>query len=599
MAKNTVIDVSTKSTLVPNLRDRIKTCYTMVKPTLEKRLEILKEYENSWYDSTPIGKMRDKTPLNLVARSINTILPLLASKDPRAMVRPRLLSMKPLGETLRLSLNHVIDQIQLGETLRIAALESLVFMGIVKTGICPGGKNIADAFGVLHDSGQLFCDPIYPMDYTFDVSARRREEMDFEGNWFYVPAEYVLDDKGMYQNTDKLKETYQEWNKLGAESVAKAGVKSDKKTLKPYVRLCELWIPSEKTLITISEEGQGDLPLRVVDFKGPRSGPYDILSYMNFPESVIPIAPLYTSLDLHYFINTMLRKMARQANRNKQITIWEASAENDMKNIDSTDDGGNCKVANIDKIKQLETQTINEKSYEWVAWLKQAYSEQNNNLNVVGGIQQQAGTLGQEQMLYSNATVGIDDMVARGHSFIKSIMTKMTHYVLTDPLVDIRTAKEALNGEVEVPTRLVYGDIEAEDAVKYNIDVEPYSMQRVNPTLRMQRIMQLVTGVILPFYQQAMQSGQTVDVAALVKLVGRDLDLTDSEVDSIFKNVMALPNNDTGPYQMPAKMVGGDGSGQLASGDGARANNLNQQQVNSGGQSSPDNNSNGMTSGVR
>ncbi len=578
---------SADDNLVVKLQDMAENNFRLVKPALIKRMEILQEYSNNWYDEIPVENIRTHTPMNLVARAITTFLPMLASQTPRAMVRPRVVELNPLAELLRTTLNFVAEDIELGETLRTVTLDSLCYMGICKTGLSAGGAMISDAYGTLHDSGKLFVDPIYPEDYIFDMSARRKEEMDYEGNWFFIPAEFLLD-SGLYKNLDALVKAYQDTPKESPEKISKGSSSLFEKTIRPYARPAEFWIPSEGIIVTIPPKGQGVKPLRIVEFTGPKDGPYDLLTYMNFPESVLPIAPIYANIDFHYFVNQMMRKMARQANREKIVNIYDGTAEDDAKAVQNAADGQWVKVANVKAFQEVKNGGTPDDAYKWVEWLMKLWNEQEHNINVVGGIAKQADTLGQEQMMYANATISVDDMIEAGHKFTKRIFGKMTHYLLTDPLVDIRTAKKTLVGE-EIPVQFTYGKIKPSDFVKYNISVEPYSMQRVNPTIRLNRIMQIVSGIIVPLADLATAQGMDIDVSALIKLVGRDLDLTESEVDTIFRSRLKMPNTDLGPFAPPAKLNLGNSSGSAAQETGNRLTNLSGQQARAGLRSSPKN----------
>jgi len=582
MANGELIDKSVDNTIVGAIQDGIARCDAVCEAPLMKRKEILEEYANGWYGSTKNENYR--CPINMISRAINILLPLLVNKDPKAMTSARVAQLMPYADTLRLTINHLIKKIKLGQTLRIGTLDALTYAGIFKTGIAPGGDGIKDAFGVTHDAGQIFCDVIYPEDYFFDTSARRKEECDFEGNWFYVPVDYVLN-SGLYDNYDKISESYIKWAKASPKEISDGGGNAFLNTFKPYVKLAEVYIPSENILLTIPEKGKGDKPLRVVDFNGPVDGPFDIMSLSTFPESVIPIAPLYEGLDLHYYINIMARKMAREAEAAKTVFPYEGNAADDVTNILGAKHMQTIKVNNINAFTTLKLGEIDPSQYQWIAFLKGLWGEAPVNMPVVGGMKSAAPTLGQEQMLMTNASANLDDMIQAAHNCTKSILHKMAYYIFTDPLMDITVSKR-IQGLGEIPVS-VTADTREGDFWDYNFEVVPYSLSRQNPQMRMQKLMQVVTGLILPTMEIARQQGVVVDVPRLVKEVTRDMDLTDGEIDLIYQNVVTM-NTDLGPYQPLKGQVSGIGDRQGAS-PASRQENLNQQQNRSAGQSSPAN----------
>jgi hypothetical protein len=580
MAKLT--DTNTENTLVTAIHDSIDDHNIIVKPCLEKFHEILNEYSNGWYSNAP----RTRRPFNMVSRAVDLFLPILASANPKSMVRARLLQLKPYAELIRLTLNHLSEEIKLGETLRQAAFYALMYMGVVKTGISSGGLRVEDAFGYLHDAGQIFCDVVNPEDYFFDVSARRDDEMDFEGDWYFLPYEYIAE-SGLYENFENLHQTTTTAIKNSGKEITTGNQLKNMHTIKPYVRVADVWIPAENMVMTIPMKGQGTKPLRISEYNGSELGPYTKLRFGTFAESIIPVPPIYVGLDLHYLINVVARKMARQANREKVVLAWEGQAEDDVTNIKSTSDGGDVRVENIDAMKEVKYGGVTDDSYKWLTLLEQKWSEQLRNANLLGGVKSEAETLGQEQMLLANASAAIDDMVNANHLFIKEIFKKFSFYTLTDPGLDVTVSKR-FPDLAELEVRVTKDSIE-NDFWQYNIDVEPYSMQRMNPTIRMRRIMELVNGLILPTLQYAAQQGAVLDVVALVKQVGRDLDLTDSEIDEIYRSVIKPSDSNLGPYAPMKSSAVGDQQG--ASGASRELNSI-QQQNRDGGKPSPPNSNN-------
>lgn len=581
--QNDTLDNKGNKGIVTLLHEGITSCDRICRPALEKKQLLLLEYANGWYTDKPTSRR----PLNMVARAINLLLPLLASQNPRGMSRARIVELAPAAEVLRLTLNHLSEKIELGETLREVVLNALVYMGIVKKGICAGGHKIADALGQYHDAGQLFCDSVHPEDYKFDATARKREELDWEMNWFYVPAEYIFD-SGLFENYDKLSVAYGKDIKNSAEEIAKGSVRK-LNPLKPYVRLGEVYIPSENILLTIPDEGEGSKPIRTADYTGPKGGPFDTLSFNVFPESIVPIAPLFVNLDLHYLMNIMTRKMARQANREKKILAYQGNASEDAERVTNATDGESVKVDDINAMKEVEFGGTADASYNWVEWLNNKWSEQLGNANLIGGLRAESGTLGQEQMMLANASANIDDMTGRVHGLLRRIFNTFAFHIFTDPFLDVTVSKRKV-GMYDIPVHLT-ADTREGDFWSYNFDVEPYSMQRMNPQMRMRRIMELVSGIIIPTMPLAQQQGANLNIPKLVKVISRDMDLTDSEIDEFYE-VGGKPPSDFGPYQPSKGQSGGQPNDSLGASGASRELNSIQQQNRSAEKPSPPNTNN-------
>lgn len=575
-----------ETTYVEKLQKGIDACRRLTKPQRKKRQQMLNEYAAGYYgDSQKVRK-----PLNMVWRDMSIIVPLLVANNPKVMVRARIFALKPFAETLRLALNHTIREIDLQKTLRMAVIDSMMYFGVTKTGIAVGGPNIEDALGILHDAGQLYCDTVDGDDYVWDVAGRVKEELDFEGNRYRLPMEYITDASSGFKNYGNLKPKYKDYGESDKrpEDIAKETLRNfEINEIRPYVEVYDIWLPSENVMMTIPVDGQGTKVLKEVEWEGPEGGPYDLLMYHYFPESIVPIPPVYARYDLHEYINTLARKMGRQAAREKTILAYDGVAEQDAKAIGDAEDGERVRVDNVDRLKEIKFGGINDAAYPFMAWLKQMWSEQAGNADLIGGLRPQAETLGQEQMLQANATTGLQDMVWQVHNFTKSILRKFAWYIWSDPFININVSKrvsEAINLDVIFSPESREGDF-----LDYNFDIEPYSMQRMSPAMRRQAVMELVSGLIIPLAPMAASQGDILQVAPLVKAVARDLDLTDAEIDEFYRSSTPVDTN-MGPYQ-PLANQGMPKSGQANDSRGAspasRSANMNQQQARASSKSSP------------
>lgn len=576
--------------LTKNLHDAIERSHKMAEPMLSQRQRMLKEYASGFYSKSGPDSRK---PLNMVYRGLSILVPLLVSRAPRTMVRARSIQLKPFADTLRMTLNYFAKNIDLDTVIRESVVNSLLYMGITKTGLTDSNQYVKDIYGYEYDPGEVFVENVDPSDYVWDVVARSKGDMDFEGNRYRVPLEYLRESDD-FENVDRLQPKYATYSsQRTAEDIAKSAAGSfEINEMQEYAEVYDIWMPSEGVVLTLPQPGEGDKPLREVEWDGPESGPYDILKFSTFPESIVPVPPVYAWLDLHDYINTMARKMGRRANREKNILIYSGVAEEDARNIVEAEDNEAVRVDDADAFQNLQMGGINDDSYTYIGWLKQMWSEMAGNADLVGGLRPQAETLGQEQMLYANATVGLEDMNRAVQKFTESILRKVAWYVWTDPLININVTKRVKG----------YGDFEVKfsqeakegDFLDYNIELEPYSMREMSPTMRMRRIMELVSGIILPTADISAQQGNQLDIAQLVKLVGRDLDLTESEIDSIYKTVDAqTQGQDMGPYQPEQGSVimgttGMSDDSQGASGASREANSR-QQQVRAGLRSSPPN----------
>ena len=539
-------------------------------PTRKLRKKMHAEYAGGYYEN----KVGENQPMNLIDRYVQIIAPYLVSQNPRVLIDPKrgINASRSFARTLELALEHLFNEIELSNnTLRPAVLNSLFSMGICKTGIVADSQ--VEIFGYLHDVGQPFCDSIDYDDYIGDFRARNRQEMEIEGNNYCLPLDYIIE-SGMFKNYDNVSYV-KEYNidNTSPDEIAKKHMMpfEHRNELRKKVWLTDLWIPEEGIIVTIPPEGQGTKIMRTVEYDGPEDGPYDLLSYHQFPNSVIPIPPVYNILGLNNTINKLVVKMKHQAEREKKVMLYELTGAEDAELIRNTPDGFTAGVKNVDAFKEVEFGGVAETNFPFVQFLEQQYSIQGGNLYTIGGRASQADTLGQEQMLQANASKQLQDMVLQVHRFTRNITKKLAWYLWSDPYIQIPVIKELGEFKLEVEYT---PDVREGDFFDYGFDIEPYSMSMMSPETRFQRLMQLVGQVVLPTAQIAAAQGSMLNVNELVQECARFLDVRNIDKWWMTGVPQETQMNPYMPGQGEAKSGQGDGRFSSNDADGSNMNNM-------------------------
>ena len=506
---------------------------------------MLEHYANKWYQG---GRGRSNIPINLVERGVKILAPFLVARNPKVMVTPKrgiqAKNLRPFARTLELALEHLFEEIQLAEnTLRPVAIDSLFSMGITKTGIMHSHN--VEIGGYLHDVGQPYCDRIDFNDYIGDVAARNRQEMKIEGHRYRLPLKYVQE-SGLFRHFENLKPDIPAYgDDTRPENISKNDKDSEiYREIWPTVELIDLWIPDENIIVTIPPEGQGSNIMRTVEWDGPEGGPFDVLAYAYFPGSCIPIPPVYTWLDLNKAVNVIVNKMRTDCEREKVIGVCEKEDAEDAEVIRRARHGDLVGLNNPDAVKELHFGGFNAQSYPFLQFLLTQYSRSGPNLEVTGGRTLMGATLGQEQLLQANAFREIDDMVSQMYKFTRSVAKKLAWYLWTDPFIILPLIKRVGGVDVEVE----YSESAKEgDFLDYSFDIEPYSLTRMSPETRFQRLMQLISEVVIPLAGVAASQGSVINVNELVRECARYLNIPN--IDSWWSAVSATPEV-VQPYAM-------------------------------------------------
>jgi len=436
--------------------------------------------------------------------------------------------------------------------------------------------------GYLHDYGQPFCDKVDMADYIGDRAARNRQEMHFEGYRYRLPLQYIAE-SGLFKNYDKLVPNLRLYGQgTHPEEISKGNkVQKSNEEIYPTGELANVWLPDSNVIVTIAPEGQGDKYLREVEWDGPETGPMDVLGFKYFPDTVVPIPPAYNWMDVNKIINVVVTKMKEMVEREKTIAVGDLNDPEDKLLVKNSKHGDFLLLkGGADTVKEITYGGFNPQSFPFLQFLLGEFSRLGPNLNLTGGREALAGTLGQEQMLQTNALREIDDMVTQIYNFSQSVMLKLSHFLTTDVL---KTGNFSQDFQGISQQRTYYSNKIEGVLSDYDITIEPYSLSRMNPEVRYQRMLQLISQIVIPLTPLAMQQGSYPIVDNIVKEAGEYLHI---DTDNWWKSAAPAgaqlgPNQPNAAGQLPKS--GQSNVGVLGRAESSKQANLQQQQTRTGG----------------
>jgi hypothetical protein len=539
----------------------------------QTRMELLKQYVGRYYDGLNEAKAKAE-PINMLFQAVSTLVPNLVFNNPEASIRTESLQLRPFAKVFELACNHLIKRIDLRWTLRQLVVDAVFGIAVAKVGITFG--NEVDIGGSMHDVGQPYCDRVSLDDFVYDPAARSLDEATWIGNRYRLPLEYVQT-CGLFDNTQMLKPTYCEYGTeqtVPAERLSQGNVTTEELgELVEYVELYDVYIPQNNTTLTLPcDPSQGSLPLREVPWEGPRRGPYEILTFHDVPDNVMPVAIGSVMMDTHLMINKHARKLSRQADRAKNLTIFTPSAENDAKNIQEADDGEMVKVEDVNQVKELAVGGADEKGYKHLQYLNGVFEILSGNSSLLGGVgTPNTGTATEASILNANSSVLLSDKKAQVYAFTARIVEKLAWYLWTDPLIDLKLARR-VPGAGEVQVNFSADALEG-DFFDYMFTVTPHSMQQQDPQIRLQRIMDFVSKWVIPTAEIAQAQGAMPNIVAISKMMARELAIP--EADEMYLMMQPVPQAVDQMGLQPSKGTPMPGAPNVLAGGGGRNPNGN------------------------
>ena len=499
------------------------------------RMAMMTQYVGRFYSSRSASGEDRAFPLNLMHQAVTTIVPNLVYSDPKSDINAEFMEYKDYAEISQLALNYLVDKIELRHTLRKVITDAIFLAGFLKCGLAVSGQYL-EVGGFLHDLGQPYCDRVDPDDMVLDPIARQWEEQRFVGNRFRADLQ-TLQDSGMY-DADKLGKLSSRYagiimqNEASTLSNVPGLYESD--SLVPAADLVELWIPSEKLIVTLPwlpGNIVGDEFLNVVEYEGPDKGPYSMLGFAFVPDNILPVAPAMIWHDLHMMVNKVARKAARQAERQKSVLAYESSAWQDAQEVVDSDDGESVRVDQIDAIKEISYGGTVDNNYKYLDWAQHKFAEMSMNSDMLAGQQGTDNTATQAEIRQTNSSVRLGDMQGIVYQFTAEAMKQLFYFLHTDPLIELPLTRRVKGLDQQA---FYTPEMRRGEWIDYNIKVRPYSMARQDPNTKIRRLMEFSSNVIPALVQAFQMLGPVFNIEAAINLIGREMGI--EELDEIINS---------------------------------------------------------------
>lgn len=565
----------TKGNFVARLQNLVETWKEFVKPAMKHRKDLLKLAASGFYDLT-------KGPahvLNLTDRGVSTIVPFLVEGNPRVLVDTQVTNYKSWAYTTTLALNYLIKKMKLAETVLIpAAINSMFGSAITRTDF------YYDRLISLEDEliklGTPRVELIDDVNYVGDPSAKRRNDFTFEGDIYTLPTDYARDffsgKKGV--NPDWITSDQKILQEFDPRDIVNSEFDSKMMSLRDYTTFVDIYLRDEGTIITILPKGGKERILREREWEGPGDGPYDVLGYQFHPDSPIPIPPAWKWYDMDVTANIVMDKLRELIENQKDIVGFSSENEEDVKRAIRAPNTGVIRQDNPNSLQKISLGGITDRSnWEYLQFVLTEQTKQGANPDVLGGRGASAPTLGQEQLVYQNATRVVGNMYNRFQDFMTNILTKLAWSFWTDPTLEVPVVKD-IPGIGELPAMFSSNETVG-DFYDFVFEIVPYSTQRTSPEMQYQKIMQLMSQWVLPTLQLAQMQGAELDIPEATQMLADYLGV--KSFKQFYRTTIPKPGEMV-PYQMqPSKNRKETGEGMVSDAFGT---SLGNQMIQSTGQ---------------
>ena len=493
-----------------------------MQPFRERRLHSIRQYLGAHY-----GQGGERMPINMAELAIGIFRRELAARNPGVIVRSRSRELQPVARKMELAVNHVLREMDFSSTLQEVVFDAIFSVGVVKVGV----TEVDGARGFRHDGDLPFVDPVLLDDLVLDMRASRWEAQQFIGNRYVMPFDMAKDSKLLdMKGLNPTRPT--PWNETGdtrISTLSTQGLMDEDAELLPTIEMWDIWIPSQGKVCTYAADDSGKImcerPIREVEWDGPEEGPYLHLSLGELSGNLMPVPPINSLIDLNEAINRSFRKLIRQVDRAKVVTMVAGGADEDGNRLVECDDGDVIRVDRPEAISQVNFGGVDQMTLAFTLQMRDLFSYLAGNLDAMGGLSQSAGTLGQEQLIQASSSQKIRDYQARMTSFTKRIVKQVASYVFHDPETRYQIMLPLAERGIEVPLEFSPEEREEDDFLELEFDIAPASMQDPSNVQRVDMLSKVVTQYLAPLMPAMQMQGTTIDVSAFV---GELADLTNT-----------------------------------------------------------------------
>ncbi len=540
------------------------------------RAMFIKEFVGQYYQSTK-GLTGDE-PINLIFQTIRAWVPNLVMKNPINEVITRYTSQEPYAELLSLALDQVEQDLKLKQVLRGWVVGALFGLGIIKVGIAASGEMIQ--FGDKKiDPGQVYAELVDLDDFVMDPVCTSLSKSTFLGSRIRVPRQLLLDTDGYDHDLVKQLPLSKITTNEKIEDLSKRNTAvMEMYTLQDFVDVVELFVPEANALVTIPDPKQitFDNYLRLTDFNGPKEGPYKFLSFTPpVPNNPLPIAPVSLWYDLHKMANRMFQKTMDQADRQKDLLLYNPANPDDAQDILDAKDGDVIASSDPRSAAVYSYGGQNRSNEVMLQSLQVWYNYIAGNPDQMAGNMTQ-GTKGTKEtatrssILQANANISIEDARDILYDGAAEISQGIAWYLHTDPLINLPLMKRTTGGE-QVQLWLT-PEQRSGDFLKFVFRIVARSMSRLDPAIKSKRIVEFGTSLIPALINAAMvaiQMGVPFNVQKAITDIAKELDLTehvqdwfnDPQFEQKMKIMLAL-----GPQNAGKASTGSTATGQNSGG---------------------------------
>lgn len=525
---------------VSKLNKAVRASHRKLESFRRQRLDLIREFSGPYYGDNSV----EEQPVNMLALTVDIYLMLLAGSNPQVILPCWRQELLPDIADLEAIVNRELGEMRFDKTLRRWVQEAIFCIGVLKCGLVDGDY-VELVPGEPMPAQNYFAEVVDFDDFVYDTDASSWERITFLGDRYQVDYDAVMQSDEFPQAAKASLKPYEMQDEEDRASHVGIEQGSDQQE-ESFIRKAYVWdicLPEEKLVLTIADNPNASIPLKVVEWNGTTNSPYHVLRFLDVPGNAMPLAPGALLKSLNRTLNALYRKMVRQAERQKSLGLYRLGAQDDAKRVQEASDGDLIGISDPANVQEVHFGGASQENLAFALQIRQTFGEVAGNIDALGGLGPQADTARQDAMLASTVSKKAAKMSLVVVDATVEVIKSLIHHIVNDPVRTYSTTRPIQGTSLEALAELSPGDrpFNLED---FRVEIQPYSMTYRSPSERAADLKGVFLELIFPMLPTLQQQGINVKLQSLFELLAKYLDLP--EIYQLFE------------FTAPV-MIGGDG----------------------------------------
>lgn len=506
------------------LQDAFHHGHERLRWTRELRSTLIHRYTGKHWGTT---NRRARQPVNLIAQTVQALVPALTLNNPRVVIRPRKRAeLQTEGMVIERLVNQAFEELDMAEEVYAEmVLDALVSpMAVSYTGLRTARRGPI-APGHEYDTGEPYTRVIDWTDYALDPTCKDIRSRGWEAFKLRLDKRALLespawaDQRNVIDALNTIESGAYETDDVG---VTDGRDHAGQRTITETIEVWQACIYAGDGIyeVTIPTRECGDARiLRFEKYEGPDGGPFDHLTFYRVPGSPLGVPLTAIIRDVADALDTVALKFVAGAEKSKSVLAYTPAGKDDAEALVETEDFAAIKTENPDAVKVLKVDLTRPEFMQALQAMQTWGNTLAGNPTLIGGSAKISDTATEANILANGVGIRLVHLQQRVATIARNHARKFAFFFSTDPMAEysVQMPIPGMGEQVNIP--LSASEIQGRPD-EYRFEVDAASMAGMTPEMRSQRLLQAIQvfGANAPLIQAGI-----IDGRALLRVMQREM----------------------------------------------------------------------------